>query len=342
MNQLTEIIKRDASDVAGKIDFKELDNKTILITGASGLLGTYFLATLQEFRSKGIAVKIVASGKTPFPKELHDLVKNVKFISGDLTNPEIISSLPKADYIIHAAGYGQPGKFMENPAKTIALNTTCTIELFKKLKPGGKFLFVSSSEVYSGLPKPPYKETEIGTTNTDHPRSCYIEGKRCGEAVVNTYRAVGVLGKSARLSLAYGPGTKSGDARVLNSFIYRGIVEKKISLADHGEAKRTYCYVTDAVEIMWHILFDGTDAIYNVGGNSKTTIGKLAKKIGSYLHVPVEFPKTEAGAQKGAPADVSLDMSKAKKQFAKTKYVSLDEGLGKTIEWQKALYLNTK
>jgi nucleoside-diphosphate-sugar epimerase len=212
------------------------------------------------------------------------------------------------------------------------------MELFKKLKPGGKFLFISSSEVYSGLPKPPYKEQEIGTTNTDHPRSCYIEGKRCGEAVVNTYRAIGVLGKSARLSLAYGPGTKQGDARVLNSFIYRGLVEGKIALGDRGEAKRTYCYVTDAVEIMWRILFDGTDAIYNVGGNSKTTIGKLAKQIGAYLKVPVEFPKSEAGAQKGAPMDVSLDMSKAKKQFGKTTYVSLSDGLAKTIEWQRTLY----
>ncbi len=342
MNPFIKIITEDTAKIHRSIDFNELNGKTFILTGASGLIGTYFLTILEELISKGMKINVFAMTQSKLPEYLGDFYKNINFIQGDLTDPEIIVALSSADYIIHAAGYGQPGRFMEDQIKTIELNTTATLNLFKKLKKGGKFLFISTSEVYSGLPHPSFKETEIGTTNTNHPRSCYIEGKRCGEAIVNAYRQKGVNAKSARLSLAYGPGTKPGDARAINSFIYRGIKEGKITLMDQGEAKRTYCYVADAVEIMWNILFKGVDPIYNVGGFSKTTIGELAKKIGSSLNVPVLFPSTSINTLSGAPEDVSLDMSKVEKEFNKKEFVSLDEGLSKTIEWQKNLYANTK
>jgi nucleoside-diphosphate-sugar epimerase len=239
--------------------------------------------------------------------------------------------------IIHAGGYGQPGKFMIDPMKTLKLNTTLTIKLFEKLKQNGKFLFISSSEVYSGLTKSPFSENQIGTTNTDHPRSCYIEAKRCGEAIVFSARNQGIDAKSVRLSLAYGPGTKKDDKRVINSFIGRALVEKKIDMMDDGSALRTYCYVTDAVEIMWKILLEGKENIYNVGGKSKTTIADLAKLIGKTLKVPVNIPKSNKHLS-GAPDDVSLNLDKIKKEFKKTDFVSLEDGMKKTIEWQKELY----
>ncbi|MEK7097218.1 MAG: NAD-dependent epimerase/dehydratase family protein, partial [Patescibacteria group bacterium] len=167
--------------------------------------------------------------------------------------------------------------------------------------------------------------------------SCYIEAKRCGEAICNAYRAKGVQAKSARLSLAYGPGTKQGDLRVLNSFIQKAI-QGKIEMLDYGEAKRTYCYISDAIEIMWKILLFGKEPVYNVGGFSNITIADLARKIGKYLDIPVVFPKISSDKISGAPVDVSLDMSKVKNEFGKTEYVSLDEGLERTIEWQKKLY----
>ena len=177
----------------------------------------------------------------------------------------------------------------------------------------------------------------MGSTNTTHPRSCYIEGKCCGEAICNAYRDRGIQASSARLALAYGPGTKPGDRRVINSFIERGITQGKITLQDMGIAKRTYCYVSDAVEILCHILLNGKEPVYNVGGFSRITIAQLAKEIGHYLNVPVEFP-ADARELGGAPEDVSLDMSLAENEFRKTQYVPFDEGLIKTIKWQKALY----
>ena len=198
-------------------------------------------------------------------------------------------------------------------------------------------MFLSTSEVYVGVPHPPYRETDIGNTNTDHPRACYIEAKRCGETICNAYRHMGIDAKSARISLVYGPGTRAGDRRVINEFILRGL-RGEISLLDHGHAQRTYCYVTDAVEILWNIMLDGADAIYNVGGLSRISIRELTLKIGEYLNAPVVLPTDIPKGLAGAPEDVSLDMAKAKREFGKNVYIDLTEGLRRTIEWQKLYY----
>jgi len=339
MNRLSEIIIKDAENILEKVDLSELDGKSILITGASGLIGNYFLACLRVLSRKKKNGKITAVCGGEYPLYLNDLINypEIEVVVGDLTDYEFRQKLPMTDYIIHAAGYGQPGRFMENPIKTLKLNTETTFCLFDKLKNNGKFLFLSTSEVYSGLTNPPHKESEIGSTNTTHPRSCYIEAKRCGEAICNAYREKGFQAKSARLSLAYGPGTKPDDLRVINSFIQKAI-KGKIELLDQGEAKRNYCYISDAVEILWNILFFGKEPIYNVGGISSITIADLARKIGKHLDVPVVFPRISSDKISGAPIDVSLDMTKVKNEFGKTEYVSFDEGLMRTIEWQKELY----
>lgn len=342
MNKLSGIILEDAERICRQVDFQGLEGKSVLITGASGLIGHYFLASLKYFSKKtGKKFKTIAIMQSAPPEYFKDFMdyKGAEIFRGDLSDEDFCRSLPKADFIIHAAGYGQPGRFMEDQVKTIKLNTAATFNLFDRLNENGKFLFLSTSEVYSGLTTPPFKEFEIGTTNTIHPRSCYIEAKRCGEAICNAYRAKGVSAKSARLSLAYGPGTKPGDKRVINNFIFKGL-SGKIDLIDQGLANRTYCYVSDAVEIMWHILIKGKEPIYNVGGFSKITIGDLAKKIGEYMKAAVIFPENSGNSIIGAPDDVSLDMSKVMTEFNKKEFISLDEGLLRTIEWQKNLYKN--
>lgn len=334
------MILEDAGDITSSMNFNEMENKSILITGASGLVGVYFLASLNIIREKLEGrLKIYAVMQSQPPEFVKSLLENarVEVFLGSVTEQDFLTSLPNADYIIHAAGYGQPGRFMEDRVKTILINTLGTVQLLSKLNEGGKFLFVSTSEVYNGLTEAPFNENQIGTTNTTHPRSCYIESKRCGEAICNAHRQSGVNAKSARLCLAYGPGTRPNDKRAINSFIQRGVEERHISLMDQGLAKRTYCYVSDAVEIMWSILLKGKNPIYNVGGFSKVTIADLAKDIGAILDVKVSLPET-SNALEGAPDDVFLDMGLVEREFSKTSYVPIGKGLARTIEWQKIMY----
>jgi nucleoside-diphosphate-sugar epimerase len=107
---------------------------------------------------------------------------------------------------------------------------------------------------------------------------------------------------------------------------------------DSGEALRTYCYITDATQMMWHILLHGKEHVYNIGGTSRTTIAKLAKLIGNIVNVPVIIPKSNKWTLASAPEDVRLDLHKVKKEFGKKEFVSFEDGVRKTIAWQKELY----
>ncbi len=335
MDNLFQILFSDAKSIVEKINFEKLKGKSIIITGASGLVGINLLTSLRiAFESiKDILIyPVIYSEPSPFLRELFNSV-GIHYMQGDITDENFCSNLPEADYIIHAAGYAQPLKFMEDPLKTFRVNTCSTISLFKKLKQNGKFLFISSSEVYSGLNKNIFYENEIGNTNTTHPRACYIEGKKGGETIVNSLRTLGVNATSARLSLVYGPGTKSNDKRVLSSFIEKGL-RGEIKLLDKGEAIRTYCYITDAVEILLNILIEGKEPIYNVGGYSIISIANLAKKIGEIINVPVIFPKQNEGIP-GAPQEVRLDLSLIENEFKKHKFVNIEQGLENSINWYK-------
>jgi UDP-glucuronate decarboxylase len=334
------VILEDAARICQRADLTRLRDARVLITGASGLLGTYFLATLCRLRESGVPVEVHAQARSEPAAHTAELIRRGGFhlLHADLSAHSDCLSLPEADVILHAAGYGQPGAFLANPAATIQLNTMATAALLQhKLRPGGSFLFVSTSEVYSGLKKPLAAEDDIGSTTPLHPRACYIEGKRCGEAICNAWRGRGMRATSARLALAYGPGTRLHDKRALNSFIERALCQGRIELLDAGQAVRTYCYVADAVELLWQVALRGTQPVYNVGGHSTVTIAELAQVIGELTGVPVAFPAA-AREMAGAPEEVRLNLSRAEGEFGKHNYVELREGLRATIEWQRGLY----
>lgn len=286
--------------------------KRLLITGAYGLVGSNICKVLERDYSDIEITKLKC-----FLEAGMDLTNTLKF-----------------DYIIHAAGYGQPKRFSEQKLETIGLNTKYVDRLFDFLVTDGKFLFISTSEVYSGAPSP-HKETDIGTTTPQHPRACYIEGKRCGEAICMAYKEQGYDVKIARLALAYGPGYKKGDTRVLHSFVEQSM-NRDIILKDDGESNRTYCYVGDAAHMLLNILFKGTQCVYNVGGDSVITIKDLAMIIARKQGYGIVAGKVNKPII-GAPDDVRLDISRYENEFGKMKFISLSEGIDKTIEWQKSL-----
>ena len=335
----TDVIARDAAAICERVKLDALRDKTILVTGASGLLGTYFLATLAHLKQSGASLQANAQVRSEPAAHTAEIIRSGGFqcLRANLADPADCGSLPSADVIIHSAGYAQPAIFMANPVATFQLNTTATAALLQKLKPGGSFLYLSSSEIYSGLKKSTLSESDIGTTTPLHPRACYIEGKRGGETICNAYRSQGVRAVSARLALAYGPGTRKGDKRALNSFIEKALCQSMIELMDAGKAIRTYCYVSDAVELLWQAALHGTQPVYNIGGHSTVTIGELAKLVGQIAGVPVSFPQQSAEVA-GAPEEVRLDLTRPETEFNKTRYVSLEDGLRATIEWQRQLY----
>lgn len=336
---MQKIIEEDVSRICNAVDFRELSGKKVLVTGASGMLGIYLLATLKLLNkileSPAEVIAIVHSNPNEFFRQMFDIPK-FTIARGSLDDFTFVNSLPKADFVIHAAGYGQPKKFTAEPIKTLELNILGTLVLLKNLAPNGKFLFTSSAEVYTGLTNPPFSESDIGTTNTTHPRSSYIEGKRSGEAICQAYRQKGVNAKSARIALTFGPGTKQGDSRALNTIIENGI-KGNIQLLDQGTAVRTFLYVADAVEMLWNILLHGSEPIYNVAGNYEVSIYELALKVAQRLNKKVYKANNNDGLP-GAPLIVRLNTNLYEKEFKTPQVHDFDSALDRTIAWQLDLY----
>lgn len=336
---MADQVAADVEVILATSDLAALSGASVLVTGATGLVGTYLLATLVAAQRTGNGPsRVVGTSRSGLLASDLDLGAGAAVVAGDLTDPSVVAALPGFDLVIHAAGYGQPGKFTANPLATLALNTSATLALVDHVEPGGRMLFVSTSEVYSGLVVPPFAEHMIGTTSTDHPRASYIEGKRAGEAIMFAAReSRGIQANSARLALAYGPATRTDDTRVLNEFIRNGLLHGEITLRDAGVAMRTYCYITDAVQMLLDIALRGTLGVYNVGGTSRTSIRDLASSIGALTGASVTIPEVSAGAA-GAPDDVWLDLTRTVELSQKRDFVSLDDGLARTVAWQRGLY----
>lgn len=330
-----DFLEKDINRVIENIDFSTLKNKKVLITGASGLVGFYLTQCVKKLQNE-LNIEIYLSYKNDIPsylKEYYDFP--YAEIKEDITSVKLE---PKFfDVIIHSSGYAQPMKFLSDSLTTIKINTHATINLLDSLKPEGKFLFVSTSELYSGNDTLNIDESQIGTTTPSHNRACYIESKRCGETICHSYRTSGYDVKIARLSLAYGPFTKLGDLRVLNSIIDKGLNNNTIELMDDGSALRTYCYITDVIEIFWNILLHGKDVTYNVSGFSNISIKGLAENVGQILDKKVIAPVSLDGLA-GSPKVVNISSEKYINEFQKHSFVDMKHGLENVIEWMR--YIN--
>jgi len=328
---LSTIISEDADRIAAQVDLSPLAGKTVLVAGATGLLGTYLMAAL----AKSDATRVVGLARSI------DKTKDTKRVSYFPTS--LTCCLPSAlkgkrfDYVIHAAGSADPSRFLDKPVDTIAVNTAGTIALFGSLAPRGRYMYLSSSEVYSGLPSPHF-EYEIGTTGPGHPRAPYIEGKRCGEAIVHAHRRGGLNAVIARPALAYGPGTRKGDGRVINVIIKQALTEGRVTLADQGLAIRSYVYVADATAMLLNILLRGGQVTYNVGATAPRTVSWVARLIAEYAGA--EFVKPTIGGipLAGAPHEVRLSMKQYTDEFGPFAYTQFTDGLRRTMDWQKLLY----
>lgn len=328
------VIYQDAALVADRCNFDWLAGKEVLLTGSSGLFGTYILYTLRELHQRGVGPqKVYAVIHRTIPPHLQELegCSWLKFIRGDLSNAAFCEGLPMTDAIIHASGYGQPGKFLEAPVSALRQNTMATFALIGKLKAEGKFLFVSSGAVYAENPKAEYFETDISFATVEHPRICYIEGKRCGEAICELYRREGKDIKIVRPSFTYGPGVRMDDVRVLYEFIRKG-TSGIISMRDQGKGVHIYEYILDAVEEMWNVLLHGRQNVYNLAGHSEISVYGLAQKIGAVLGAEVVRP-VENHTVPGAMMKQRVNSERVEQEFKKWDFVSIDAGLERTIAW---------
>ncbi|MCI9087072.1 MAG: NAD-dependent epimerase/dehydratase family protein [Clostridia bacterium] len=341
-NELNKIIEEDINHILDNpINFKKLENSTVLITGASGMIGTYLLYTLAILNDlRSLNIKIVA------------LVRDRNKITGYLKNRDDLIVLEqdvcdrinyddKVDYIIHAASPASPKIMKDAPVDTLMANTLGTYNTLKLAKKSNtkSYVFISSREVY-GEPyewQEEFKEDTYGFIDPLLPRSCYPEGKRAAENMCVTFKEqYGVNAKIVRPAHTYGPGMSIYDGRVQADFLKNVVEHQNILMKSTGEALRTYTYIRDVVAGIFFVLLEAEDIAYNVADEeAKITIKGLAELlVGLYperkLKVEMKIEENQKGV---APFKLGTINSEKIRALGWKPTITIEEGFRRTVEY---------
>lgn len=271
------IIKKDLDFFIAHIPFlKELYGKCILVTGATGLIGSTIVKCMLALNEKsGANIHIVGMARNPQKvKSIFDGA-HITWIFQDVKD---MLSFPDItiDYIIHCANSTSSKFYVECPVENINtayLGTNNLLE-YAMAHPVQSMVYLSSLECYGTIRNnDEITEDVMGYITPTDVRSSYSLGKRAVECLCHCYaKEYGVPVKMARLTQTFGAGVSLEDNRVFAQFAKSIINGNDIILHTKGESAKPYCYTIDAVLAIFYILLKGSDGeAYNVA-NSETYI----------------------------------------------------------------------
>lgn len=339
---MNRVFREDLEAVIGEdIPWERLKGRTVLITGASGMIGMYMLNVLTMLNEKygcGIRVLAMLRNAAKLSEEIRAR-DDVEVIVHDVTEPLEIPG--DVHYVIHAASPASPLIMQDKPVETIAANTLGTFNTLKlaKEKNAEGYLFISSREIYGQPDKGQefFYEDTYGFVDQLNPRSCYSEGKKAAETMCVCYHEeYGLNTKIARLAHTYGPGMSIYDGRVQADFLKNVFYKEDIVLKSEGTAVRTYTYIGDAVAALYRILLGSEDMVYNIGNeDGKVSIRELAEimvDIYPERGLKLVFDIPEGGTKGTAPYTLGILSSRKLREIGWVPKYSVKEGFKRTLE----------
>lgn len=312
-----------------QIPWEFLRNKTILVTGATGLIGSTLIKALIYVSEKKL-LNITVIGIYRNQKKLEAVyrgfnLKSTIFIKGDILNfPKINNDV---NYVVHTANPTSSKYFVSHPVETIdtAFNGTLNTLNFAKSKNVNSFVYLSSMEIY-GTPLKGTKiyEDNAGCFDSRKIRNCYPLSKQLCENLCNSFAMEhGLNVKNIRLTQTFGPGVEINDRRIFAEIARCAIREEDIILKTKGETERSYLYTIDAVVGILLVLLCGDKGqTYNIANEkSYCSIYNMAKMIGNIYGIRVKI--NEGDISQMGYADtlyMDLDTSKIRQLGWKAKY----------------------
>ena len=312
--------------------------RSILVTGGAGFLGSHLCDRLIERGHDVLCLDNFFTGKK---RNVAHLLSHPRFelIRHDVVHPVYL----EVDQIYNLACPASPEAYQFNPIKTIKTSTLGTVNVLGLAKRcRARLLHASTSEVYGDPEVHPQTEDYWGHVNPIGPRSCYDEGKRVAESLcVNYHLAHGLEVRIVRIFNTYGPRMDPHDGRVISNFITQALRGEPLTIYGDGMQTRSFCYVDDLIEGLIQFMDQDDDTgPLNLGNPTENSMLDLANAVlkltGSnskleHLELPADDPKQRCP-----------NIAKAKKLLGWSPTVDLATGLGRTIEYYRALLSETE
>lgn len=269
LNKQHPLYQEDLSYILSVKGIERMKGKSILITGATGLIGVHMIDALMKLGD--VKVYAVGRNKKRAAERLGEYYDspNFVFLEQDVCQP--FSQDLHVDYIIPGASNTHPLAYSQYPIETIMINikgAEHALELASRTN--ATVLYPSTVEIYGNARgNDVFTEEYTGQLNLATSRSCYTESKRVSEALCQSYIAEkGVDVKIARLSRVFGPTMLESDTKASSQFIKKALAGEDIVLKSKGDQYFSYTYVTDAVAAMLHIMLNGeTGKAYNISND---------------------------------------------------------------------------
>ena len=286
------VFKEDMEYIASVpfIPWEKLKRKTILITGATGLIGHYLTNSLiyrNIYHGDGInillLVRNIEKAEIMYEKRLPADGEHIHFIKGSMEEFSGING--GMDYIVHAASPTNSEFFVQHPVETvqsIVHGTEKVLHLAREKQVLG-CVYLSSMEVYgANLNSEKIAENHGSNLDTMSVRSSYPEAKRlcenlCADYAYQYHVPICVL----RLAQTFGPGIQRDDKRIFAQLMNAYLNSEDIVLLTDGKSSRSYIYLADAVTAILTVLLSGkTGNAYNAANESTyCSILDLAKLV---------------------------------------------------------------
>lgn len=306
----------------------------ILITGGAGFIGSHLADRLLSEGHSVIAIDNLATGHT---RNIEHLAGHERFhfIKHDVTEYMYIEG--KLDVVLHLASLPSPVDYLKKPIPTLkvgALGTHKALGLARAKN--ARFMLASTSEVYGDPLVHPQPETYWGNVNPVGPRGVYDESKRFAEAITMAYhRYHGLDTRIFRIFNTYGPRMRPEDGRVVTNFIGQALREQPMTVYDDGSRTRSFCFVSDLVDGIVKLMHSSEHEPVNLGNPLEMKIIEFAQIVqrltGTKSEIVFITPTDER--TKDDPQVRRPDITRARTVLGWEPSVSVDEGIGRTIEY---------
>ncbi|MBN1800209.1 MAG: GDP-mannose 4,6-dehydratase [Candidatus Lokiarchaeota archaeon] len=320
-----------------------LTNKSILITGAGGFIGSHLTETLLENGNQLILIDNFNDYYTGKEEQLNAILnkydsKNFRLIKGDLLHKKILDGVnSNVEVIFHLAAQAGVRYSLNNAAEVAQNNIVSTVNIFEfgricnRIE---KIVFASSSSVYGN---PIY--TPLDEEHPKNPISPYAVSKLCGEHYADYYyREYDLPITSLRFYTVYGPRGRPDMA--IRKFFEAILKEKEIVIYGDGTQLRDFTHVSDIVNglILSAEKDNSNGQVFNLGCSNPISVNDLVEKLYAIAQKTKKLKFVEK--QKGDVDVTYSNTEKAKKLLAYVPKVQIDQGLKTQFEWQRKILSN--